>query len=246
MSPEEAHRQARRQIGAVTQVTETYREQYRLPLVDTLAHDLKYAWRQLRRSPIFAIAAVLTLGLGIGANTAVFRGLDALLLRSLPVQHADELVQLRPLDLGKPASFSYSIFRDIAAGQQVITSMFAVGDVFVNAATIQGGRKIKIEDGRVVSGGYFRILGVEAALGRTFSEEDDRPAAPGVVVLSFKIWKREFGLSRDIIGKVLVLNSKPVTVIGVAPRSFAGERVLLTPDVWLPMSMQPQLGAQTG
>lgn len=242
MEPAEAHRQARRQIGGVTQVTETYRDQYRLPLFDTLANDFRYAWRQLRRSPIFASAAVLTLGLGIGANTAVFRGLDALLLRSLPVRHADELVQLRPLDLDKPGTFSYPVFRDIATSQQVVAPMFAAGDAWIQAAAVQGGGNIRLEHSRLVSGGYFRILGVDAVLGRTFSEEDDRPGAPGVAVLSFKIWQREFGLARDVVGKVLVLNSKPVTVIGVAPRSFLGERILLTPDAWIPMSMQPQLG----
>jgi len=241
MSPEEAHRAALRQFGGVTQIRETYRAQHRLPLFDGFVQDLAYAWRQLRKSPVFAIASVLTLALGIGANTAVFRGVDALMLRSLPVRHANDLVLLQALDFGKPASFNYPIFRDMAAHQQVLEDMVAAGDVWHLRATVTGGVAVKLEDGRLVTGGYFRVLGVDAALGRMLTDEDDRPSAPGVAVIGYKVWDRQFGHSADVIGKVLTINSVPVTIVGVAPRRFQGERLLFTPDLWLPMSMQPSL-----
>ncbi len=241
MAPAQARMAARRQFGGVTQIAETYRERHRPPLVDSVAQDLAYALRQLRKSPIFTAAAILTLALGIGANTAVFRGLDVFMLRSLPVRHAEELVLLEPLDFGKPGTFSFPVFRDLAARQQVATGVIAAGDVWVHKAAVQGRGKIKLEQGRLVTGNYFRVLGVGAALGRVIAESDDRPEAPAVAVISYRVWEREFGSSPDAIGKVLEVNSTPLTVIGVAPRAFGGERVLFTPDLWLPLSQQPRV-----
>ncbi len=241
MSPEEARRAAMRQFGGVTQIREMYREQQRLPLLDALGHDLTFAWRQLRKSPIFAIAAVLTLALAIGANTAVFRAVDALMLRALPVRHAKDLVLLQPLDIGKPASFNYPAYREMAANRQVMQDMVAAGDVWPKQATLAGGAKIKLEHGRLVTGDYFRVLGVDAALGRMLTAEDDRPEAPGMAVLSYKLWDSQFGHSPEAIGKVVTIDSVAVTVVGVAPRRFLGERLLFVPDLWLPMNLHPRL-----
>ena len=242
MSPREARMAARRQFGGVAQITETYREQHRLPFVDGLWQDLGYAFRQLRHSPIFAIAAVLTLALGIGANTAVFRVLDTLLLRSLPVRQPDQLVQLQPLEFGKTASFAYPTYRDLASQHGVIAEAIAGGDLWhPERVAIQGRGSVKLQNGRLVTGNYFAMLGVPAALGRVFTQDDDRPGAAAVAVISYRFWDREFGRSPAAIGKILEINSVPLTIVGVTPQRFSGERVFFAPDIWLPLSLQPRV-----
>ncbi len=244
MSQKDALAAARRDFGGVTQMREAYRDQQRLPSFDSLFQDLSYALRQMRKSKVFSAAAVVTLALGIGANMAVFRALDAVLLRSLPVRHARDLVYLQPLDFGKPANFDYRVYQQLTGHQQVFSDMFAAGGIWPQDVLLPGGAKIKVEDVRVVTGGYFRILGVNAAIGRLLSEDDDRADAPAAAVLSYRLWERQFGAAPDAIGKLLKVDGVPVTIVGVAPREFLGERIFFEPDLWVPIRLQPSIVKQ--
>ncbi len=235
MSPERAEREARRQFGGASQVAEAWREQRSLPFIETLAKDLRYAARQLRTNPGFAAAAVMTLALGIGANTAIFRVLDAVVLRSLPVRHPEQLVLLEGSDNGRRMSFSYPLFREIAARQQVVEGMFAVCDFPMKDAVLPG------STGRLVTGGYFQLLGVDAALGRMLTGDDDRPSAPPVAVISHGFWQRAFAGRADALGKTMQIGQAVVTIVGVSPPEFFGERVGSAPDVWLPMNLSAQV-----
>jgi len=241
MTPDAARLAARREFGGVSQIQEAYREQRRLPFLDAVAQDLAYAFRQLRRNPGFAAAAVVTLALGIGANAAIYQVLDAVAFRSLPVKEPQRLLQIQLLDNGKPQHFSYPLFRDMAARQQVLEGMFATSELALREAVLRGRGPLRLVSGSLVTGGFFRVLGVPARLGRVLGEDDDRPAAPPVAVISYAFWDREFGRSADAIGKTLQINQAAAMIVGVAPPGFFGETMGSAPDAWLPMSLQPQV-----
>jgi hypothetical protein len=160
-----------------------------------MLQDLAYALRQLRRSPGFAAAAILTLVLGIGSNTAIYQMLDAVAFRSLPVREPERLVRLQLLENRKPLNFSYPLYREMAARQQVATGMFATSDYPLRAAVLRGRGPARTVNAVLVTGGYFPVLGVAARLGRVFTETDDRADAPPVAVISDSFWDREFGRS---------------------------------------------------
>jgi len=242
MTAAEARAAARRQFGGVAQMRESYREQRRLPFFDTLAQDLSYALRQWRKSPLFASAAIVTLALGIGANTAVFRALDAVALRALPGEHPERLVCLELFDRGRPGGrFNYPWFRELAAHSEILEGATAIGDAMPKHTALTGRGAIKIEDVRLVSGNYFHTLGVNCPLGRALTGEDDRPGAPAAAVVSYAFWQHQLNGAADVLGQTLELDSVRATIVGVAPPRFFGERVLFGADVWLPMSLQPSL-----
>jgi predicted permease len=197
----------------------------------TLRQDVAYALRQLRANPGFAAAAVLSLALGIGANLAIYQVLDAVLFRELPVRDPGGLVQVQLLEGNDPQRVSYPLFREMTAHQQVLNGLFAVSDV---ALPTPSGAK-----GLLASGAYFRTLGIAARLGRTFTEDDDRPGAPAVAVISDAMWQRDFGRNPAAIGQTLELNGARATILGVAPRGFSGETLGASRDFWVPMSLQP-------
>ncbi len=240
LSPADALAAARRHFGPVTQLHETYRNQRRLPIVESLVQDLTYSLRQLRRNPGFAAAAVLTLALGIGANAAIYQVLDAVVFRSLPVHDPASLVQIQLLENNLPVHVSYPLYRQLAAGQQAFDELFAISDFPLRQAVLRGRGSARPLRGSIVTGNYFHALGVSARSGRVFTEDDDRPAAPPVIVLSDAFWSREFDRNPAAIGQVLEINGASGTVIGVTPPEFFGETVGALPDVWLPISFQPQ------
>ena len=234
---EEARAQARREFGAVTQMRETYREQRRPVFLDHLSQDVRYSLRQLRRSPGFAIAATLTLALGIGANAAIYQVLDAVIFRALPVAGSDQLVNVSLLENGKPLRFSYPLFREISTRQQVLAGMLASSNEPLHNAILRGRGAVQTVNTSIVSGNYFQVLGVSARMGRVFTEADDHTSAP-VAVISHAFWKREFD-GGTAIGAALEINRAAITVIGVMPPGFFGENAGNAPDVWVPMSIQP-------
>ncbi len=203
-------------------------------------HDLRYAARQLRKSPVFTAAAILTLTLGIGANTAIYQVLDALLFRALPVRDPTRLVRITLLEDGKPAAFNYPAYLDLAARQQAAEGLFATSDYPLHAAILRGRGQAHPVNAVLATAAYFQVLGVSAPVGRVFTPADDR--AP-VAVISDAFWDREFGRSRDAIGQPLRINKAIVTVIGVAPPEFTGEKPGNAPDAWLPMGLAPELMA---
>ena len=241
LSPADALAAARRHFGPITQLHETYRGQRRLPFLDTLSQDLAYALRQLHRNPAFAIAAVLTLALGIGANAAIYQVLDAVVFRALPVRDPAALVQFELLENNLPIHVSYPLYRELAARQQVLDGLFAVSDFPLRQAVLRGRGSLRPVKGSIVTGNYFRVLGVNAHAGRVFTQDDDRPAASPVIVLSDAFWNREFARSPAALGQVLEINGIAGTVIGVAPPDFFGETVGAVPDLWIPMSVQPRI-----
>lgn len=220
--------------------------------METVLQDLRYAIRMLVKSPAFTAVAVLTLALGIGANTAIFTLVNALLLKMLPVQDPQHLVVL-----GNPAAssdryngtpslevFSYPLYREFRDRNSVFTGLAASATDHHIQVDAQGSGGFTDEqiNGRMVSGNYFSVLGLEPAAGRLFSDSDDTAEnANPVVVLSYAYWRNKFALSPAIIGEQIRLNEYPFTVIGVAPRGFDGDIVGEEMLLYVPLSMQPEI-----
>ena len=219
-------------------------------MIADLWQDIRYAVRMVRKNLGFTAIAVLTLALGVGANTAVFSVINGLLLRPLPVERPDELFAISRGDgAGPPASYpDYMYYRD---QNQVFSGLAAAAPASLNFGGFEGGGGDQVGGvvmgeitGEVVSGNYFSTLGVNAELGRTLTPEDDQVAgAHPVAVVSHGFWKNRMGAADDVIGKTLILNGHGFTVIGVMPESFTGALfgALFTPHVWAPLAMQAQL-----
>jgi predicted permease len=259
MSPEEAHYAALRRFGNVTRAQERSREMWGWNSVETLCRDLRYGARALAKNPGFTAVAVLTLALGIGANTAIFTLIDAVMLRSLPVANPQRLVLLRwsarnwpktnsgyswsgcPIrssDLNKPegCSFSYPMFEQMRSARDVFSAVFAFGPTSGLGVSIDGNASTAV--GEFVSGDYFSALGIRAASGRLLSAGDEATAASLAVVLSYRYWQSHFGGSPSTVGKSIVVNGIPATVVGVAPPAFLGLDPGIVHDMWLPLSAQ--------
>jgi len=212
--------------------------------VDTLLQDLRYAVRTLLKSPGFTAVAVLTLGLGVGANTAVFTLVNAALFRSPPGARPHELVWLAatrdfPDQPGRPRSyqrrFSLPEYRDYAAGTTTFTGLTAYQDVAL--ALGSGGEPERI-NGMMVSGNYFQVLGLVPAAGRFFAaEEDGAPGAHPVVVLSHRLWRRRFGSAPGVVGSDITVNGRHFMVVGVAPAGFVGIQLGEPAELFVPLAM---------
>jgi putative ABC transport system permease protein len=238
MPSDEAHYAALRRFGNVTLAQERSRNMWVWNSVETLFQDLRYGLRQLRRSPGFAAVALLTLALGIGANTVMFTVADAVLLRPLPFPHPDRLVMLWRTNLkGSPSSgtLSYPEFLDYRRQDHAFSHMaaFRSGVDF----TLTGRGQAARLRGAVVSADIFRLLGVQPILGRGFSAADDKPAAAGLpVVISHQLWVSEFGSDRDIVGSSTTINREPFTVTGVMPAGFQFPIQAGPVDMWTTMA----------
>lgn len=216
-----------------------------------LFQDLRYGLRQLRQSPGFTTVAVLTLALGIGANTAIFSVVNALLLKMLPVSHPEQLVVVGDPSLpnsrsnGTPRTdiFSYPLYRELRDHNSVFTGLCAAGsDHHIELDAGQGSTSVEKVTGRMVSGNYFTVLGLKPAVGRLLSGSDNTADnADPVVVLSYGFWQRKFALSPSIIGRHIRLNGFPFIVIGVAPARFDGDVVGEQMALFVPLNMQPEI-----
>ena len=225
--------------------------------MQTLLQDLRYGLRMLAKSPVFTAIAILTLALGIGANTAIFSLIDAVMLRSLPVTNPSQLVVLRwsahkapkvhgyissgdcatdmRFGASNPSgcSFSEPVFREIEKA-----NVFSGAAAFSNSGRLDltGNGPAGVISGQVVSGDFFRALGVNSSLGRVLQPSDDQPSAAPVAVLNYGYWQSAFGASHDVIGRTIQLNDVPVTIVGVTEQRFTG----ITPgsdyDIWLPLA----------
>src|SRR5436189_5206320 len=209
-------------------------------------NDLKFALRQLLKNPGFTAVAVLTLGLGIGANTAIFSMIDAVLIKSLPVKDPERLVALTAVagvEERERSSFSYPLFRDLRDRNQVFSGVFAFKGDSLNLSA--DGQTERVS-GQMVSGNFFSVLGVNPHFGRMFSEADDQtPDGHPVAILGYGFWTRRFGSDPTLVGKTLHLNGYPFTVIGIAPPGFFGVEMGSSPDLWVPMMMRPQLSRRS-
>ena len=206
--------------------------------MQTLWQDMRYALRMLVKNPGFAAVAILTLALGIGANTAIFSVVNAVLLSNLPVQNPEELVAVNATDLrssGLDEDFSYPMYQALRDKNTVFSNVLARTGADLNVGF--GGRSERAI-GELVSGNYFETLGVQPWRGRLFSQDDDRaPGAHPEVVLSYGYWQRRFGRDDSVVGQEIVINGKPMTVIGVSPPGFYGTELGRSPDIRLPMMM---------
>ena len=234
MSRREAMREARRRFGSQSlQRERTYRTDVLLWFESLLA-DLRYAARSLRRSPGFAIVAIISLGLGIGANTAIFSLYNALVLRTLPVQNPEELVQVT---FGNGRTyFTNPLWEELRDQQDVLSGVFAFSGTGFNLA--EGG-EVRSASGLWVSGGFFPILGVRPVLGRLLVNGDDYRGCPAIAVVSFGFWQGEFGGAADAVGRRLMLNGIPVEVVGVVEPAFSGVDVGAQTEVYAPLCAYP-------
>ncbi|MGB7023808.1 MAG: ABC transporter permease, partial [Candidatus Acidiferrales bacterium] len=233
--------------------------------MNKLMQDIRYGLRMLAKSPGFAAVAILTLALGIGANTAIFSLIDAVMLRSLPVENPSQLVLLNwtarhqpdvheymssgdcgdNLGFGQKSahnpsgcSFSEPLFRRIAK-----TNAFSGVAAFANSGRLDltGNGAASVINGQVVSGDFFHTLGVKAAAGRVFEASDDSRSAAPVAMLNYGYWQSAFGGSRDVIGRTIELNNVPFTIVGVAEARFTGVTPGSDYDVWLPLSNEEKI-----
>jgi predicted permease len=253
LSLQEAQRRARIEFGGRDQVREECRDARGTQFLESLIQDFKFNLRMLSKSPGFTSIAVLTLALGIGANTAIFSVLESVVIRSLPVEHPDQLLVLTDPDThgtsfgsqgGRRSQLAYSEFQYLRDHNDVFSDIFAADsslpELDVRIGDSKSGNQEK-QQARVklVSGGYFSTLGVKPAAGRVFTKEVDgaRGSAP-VAVVSYHLWKQGYGLNPAILGKMIQIHQTSFAIIGVAPPSFFGETVGESPDIWVPMAMQ--------
>src|SRR2546427_5877915 len=200
-----------------------------------MLNDLRYGVRMLCKNPGFTAVAVITLALGIGANTAIFSLVDAFLLRLLPVKNPEQLFFVT-------GDFPYPTFEEFRDRSQSFSSMFAFDQSHVNVVVDGQGEYL---DGDFVSGSYFDVLGVSAILGRTFTADDDKPGKKPVAVISYGYWRRRFAGNPSVLGKTIYLGGIPFVVTGVMSPKFFGTNVAVrTADLLLPLFTPPQLSLQ--
>jgi predicted permease len=244
LSPEEARYAARRQFGGETQVKIAVRDHGRFQPLENLFQDISYCLRQLRKSPLFALAAMLTLALGIGANTAIFTLVDQLILRLLPVKDPQSIVLL----IGKGEYYgsnmglnalSYPMYQTIRDRDQVFSNMMCRRSMPMVAAIQNQGQVLS---GELVSGNYFPLLGIQPAAGRLFDANDDLRSGSGpVAVLSYAYWQNRFTGDWRVIGSRIAVNNYPLTIIGVAQAGFTGLEPGLPTQIFVPVTMTPQV-----
>ncbi len=226
--------------------------------MNSIWHDIRYALRQLRKSPGFTLTAVVTLALGIGANTAIFTLVQGILLRSLPVSDPSQLYRIGDEDqccidggfpqdasqTGDYSIFSYDLYQHLKQSAPEFEQLAAAQAGQFSWSVRRGGELAKSLHGEFVSGNYFSTLGVNAYEGRIFSDNDDTSAAPPALVLSYRAWQGEYASDPSILGSTIYVQARPFTVVGVAPPGFFGDRVTDTPpSFWMPLHTEPYIEA---
>ena len=249
MDPDEARRRALAEFGGLEQVKEECRDVGTGRFIETLLQDTRYGLRQLRRDPGFAIVAVLILALGIGANVAIFSLVDQALLRSLPVQHPEQLVVLNSTELKSgststdyslDASFSYPMYRELRDKSRVFSGLLAC-DPYNDVNIVWQGHSERAS-AELVSGNFFQVLGVGAAIGRVLLPEDETVlGANPVAVLSYEYWEQHFGGDPTVLNQTIDINARLLTIVGVARRGFQGVQYGTSPELYIPLTMKPQV-----
>ena len=252
-SPAEARTSAQREFGNVPLIADVTRDQWGWLRLERLMQDIRYALRQLRRSPGFTFTAVITLALGIGANTAIFTLVHGILMRSLPVSDPSRLYRIGDKndccyfnnyqnDNGDFDLFSYDLYlrlKQAAPEFEQLAAVEAGGDGFSVRSGASPAKPLRSE---YVSGNYFATLGVGAYAGRLLNENDDTPGAAPALVLSYKTWQANFGADPAIVGSTVYVQLHPFVVAGIAPPGFFGDRVIPNPpDFWMPLASDPML-----
>lgn len=244
LSESEAKRQATLEMGGLTQVREEVRDVWLSRWLRDFAYDIRFSARSFLRNPSFTVTTVLSLALGIGATTAIYSLVDQVVLHSLPVRHPEQLVLVDwrgdkvANGFGSYNLMSYPICEDLQGQTQIFESVLCRAATTVNLST---GSEPKPAAAEIVSGSYFPMLGVGAAIGRVLGPEDDRTAeASPVVVLSYEFWKTQMDGAADVLGRKVLVNQYPMSVVGVAAPQFQGVDVGEVPALWIPASMSSQ------
>jgi predicted permease len=260
MPPDEARYAALRAFGNPSLKREDARTTWGWNWLEHLSQDLRYGLRAMRQSRGFTAVAVLSLALGIGANTAIFSLIDSVLLKTLPVEDPQHLVALQWASQGWPEvinglsgtmyrdgagrnvspSFSYPLYEQLRSQNHVFSNVLAMSG---NTSELNVGYRGEPgrADGELVSGTFFDTLGVQPAVGRTFTPDDDRADSSPAAVISYGYWDRRFGRDPAIVGKTITLNSVPFTVVGVCPPEFFGVQPGRAVEVWVPLHQQPRV-----
>ena len=266
MTPEAARRSALAEIGGTESVKQAVRDGRAGTALGTIWQDVRFALRILRKAPGFTAVVVLTLALGIGANTAIFTLVNAVLLQTIPVSHPEELVVMRWSAHKEPESTGMSSFGDCtmrrSSGNRSACSipypvyralagrrdLFADVTAFAGTADLNlaGNGQASIAQGELVSGTYFDTLGVPAALGRTLETADEQKGADAVAVLDYGYWQRAFGGAQGVVGRTIRLNNAAFTIVGVADRRFTRLTPGKTADMYVPVSQAKALGLRWG
>ena len=232
MSVEEARSAAMKSFGGLEQTKEACRDARRVRFVEELWQDLRYGFRNLRKNPGFGAVVVITLGLGIGANTAIFSVVEALLLRPLPYSEPERLVMLSEKSReGARLTAAYPNFADWRARAQSFESLASIRSQAMNLTGVERPMRLR---GRTVNWNFFQLLGVGPQLGRLFDEADDRYGAPRTALLSYELWKELFGGETSVIGRAINIDDEAYTVIGVLPPGFEYFR---RADVYAPIGL---------
>ena len=243
MGTQEAERAARVRLGNQTQLRETNRELRGLPLLDEFLQDVRYGCRALRRNPGFALVAVLTLALGVGANTAIFSAVDAVLLKPLPYPHPDQLFfvfQQRERDAKVQAGWSWQNFLDLRDQNHAFSAMDASSR---HELTVTGHGDPAVVTVTSVTPGIFSLLGARPLAGRLFLPGDGKPGAPATVILSESLWHGLFQADPQILGTTIRLERRPFTVVGILPQSFRSTAQPRTNQLWIPLAQDPLFGS---
>jgi predicted permease len=212
-------------------------------------NDVRYAIRQLRKTPGFTLVCVLTLALGIGANTAVFSVMNAVLLRSLPVADAARVVYLRTSNpprgtgtIDSNETFSYPVYDALRQQSRALSAVIAFAPLSTGKVAVRYGAQPEEAEGDMVSGAFFSGLGVRLARGRGFTAQDEKDHAP-VAVISYNYWTRRFASDPDVLGRTLYVNGVPMTIVGIASEGFEGVEGSGSTDFWIPLQSRPELNA---
>src|ERR1041384_4741774 len=237
----EAKRRVALELGGATQVREEVRDIWLARWLRDFVYDLRFSARSFLRSPSFTVTAVLSLALGIGATTAIYSLVDQVILHALPVRDPQRLVLIDWIGdrvyggFGSSNLMSYPLCRDLQRQERFFEGVLCRAAVTINLSTGGDHRPAAAE---IVSGTYFSVLGVSPALGRLLTNDDDQtPGRSPVVVLSYDFWKTQLAGAPDVVGRKVLVNRHPMTVIGVATRAFRGIDVGQVPSLWIPAAM---------
>src|SRR5436309_3175666 len=251
---------ARRRFGNLTSLKEQSRAMWTWTLWEQLAQDTRYGLRTMAANRLFTAMAVLSLALGIGANTAIYSFMDAILLRSLPVQHPEQLVVINWRAKDRPAVihgqngrrdrdnagttspvYPFGAFQLLRSNPGLLSAVF--GYALASELNLVAENQAEIADGQLVSGGFYAGLGVSPAAGRLIGDDDDRSGAAPVAVISYQYWQRRFAGNPAAIGRRMLINNAPFTIVGVSTPGFFGVNPETNPKVYLPLHAAPLLAA---
>jgi predicted permease len=237
MARHEAERRAQLEFGGLDQIKEEYRDALGVRLLDDLWRDACYAVRTLRRSPGFAATAIISIALGVGANTVVFSVVNALVLKPLPISDPDRVVFVQRV--GSFVSHSFPVYRDMRDRNVTFEGLTGYR---ITMMEVEANESATHEWGYLATGNYFDLLGVTPAAGRFFHQvEDVVPGASPYAVLSYDYWRTRFGGTTSVIGTTIRINRLSYTVLGITPPGFHGTEIFYRPNIWVPMSMQAEI-----